>query len=109
MKRRTQKKRISTHKKRSTRKLDKTKRKYRVSRKSSRKTRTKRKISRKKVKQTGGGTGNILTILDILLSKDLIKALKEKITDLTLTLFEDYASTQLYHIYLYVLMCLYLF
>ena len=75
MKKRTQKKRISTHIKRSTRKLDKTKRKYRVSRKSSKKTRTKRKISRKKVKQTGGGTGNILTILDILLSKDLINVL----------------------------------
>ena len=45
----------------------------------------------------------------MLLSKDLIKALKEKITDLTLTLFEAYASTQLYHIYLYVVMCVYLF
>ena len=45
----------------------------------------------------------------MLLSKDLIKALKEKITDLTLTLFQAYASTQLYHIYLYVVLCVYLF
>ena len=45
----------------------------------------------------------------MLLSKDLIKALKEKITDLSLTLVQAYASTQLYHIYLYVVMCVYLF
>ena len=45
----------------------------------------------------------------MLLSKDLIKALKEKITDLTLTLFQAYASTRLYHIYLYVVMCIYSF
>ena len=45
----------------------------------------------------------------MLLSKDLIKALKEKITDLTLTLFQAYASTQLYHICLYINICIYIF
>ena len=77
MKRRTQKKRNTFQKKRTARKIDKTIRKQRISRKiskkSSRKTRTKRKYSRKKV-QEGGGS-NIITILDILLSKDLINIL----------------------------------
>ena len=45
----------------------------------------------------------------MLLSKDLIKALKEKITDLTLTLFQAYASTRLNHIYLYINICIHLF
>ena len=77
MKRRTQKKRNTFQKKRTPRKSDKTRKKQRVSRKSSRKSsrKTKKKMKNTRKKVQDGGGDNIVTILDILLSKDVINIL----------------------------------
>ena len=75
MKRRTQKKKNTFQKKRTARKVDKTRRKQRISRKSSKKQRPKEKYQRKNQNVVKQGGGSIITILDVLLSKDVINIL----------------------------------